>query len=89
MRVYAFPVFLLIDDLSVEKIEDSVSVDSIVLRVCHHDDSRSFGIQLTEQFHYFETVLGVEVAGRLVGQNQFRFAYHGAGDGYSLLLASG
>ena len=31
----------------------------------------------------------VEVAGRLVGQNQFRFAYHGAGDGYSLLLASG
>src|SRR6185437_10699389 len=37
---------------------------------------------------HLRTVLGVEVAGRLVRENQLRIAHHGAGYGDPLLLAA-
>ena len=41
-----------------------------------------------EHLHHFLAMLGVEVAGRLVGEDQLGVADQGAGDGDALLLAA-
>ena len=46
-------------------------------------------VQLLEQVHHRFAVLRVEVAGRLVGEQDRRLAAHGAGDGDALLLTAG
>jgi len=44
--------------------------------------------QLLEQLHDGEAVLTVEIAGRFICHNQFRFGREGAGDSDALLLAA-
>ena len=45
-------------------------------------------VGLAQQFEHAVGRLGVEVAGRLVGQNQLGLHGQGAGDGHALLLAA-
>ena len=52
------------------------------------DDRRAAGVDLAEQVHDLERELGIEVAGRLVGQDDRRIVDERAGDGDALLLAA-
>ena len=57
-------------------------------RVGDHDDGRAFLVELAEHPHHLLAMRGVEVAGRLVGEDQLGLADQGAGDGDALLLAA-
>ena len=61
----------------------------IFLGVGYHDDGCSLGVQFLQQVHHLFAILGVEVAGRLVGEDQLRSGHDGAGDGHPLLLTAG
>ena len=45
--------------------------------------------ELAQQPEHDGSVLGVEIAGRLIGEDELRVVYQGAGDRESLLLATG
>ena len=55
----------------------------------NHHDGRAFGVELLEQVHHFLAVLGVEVTGRLIREDQLRAGDDGASDGHALLLTAG
>ena len=55
----------------------------------HHEDGGAFAVELGEEFHYLLAVLGVEVTGGLVGEDELGIGDDGAGDGHPLLLTSG
>ena len=55
----------------------------------HYDGASVFLIQFVEEVHHFGTHLLVEVTGRFVSQDDFRIAYDGTGDGYTLALTAG
>ena len=57
------------DNLTVEEIDDALSITCITLRVSHHHDGSTFLVQLGEQLHHFETVFRVEVTSRLVSED--------------------
>src|SRR5579883_1249228 len=57
-------------------------------RVSDHDDGGSLPVQLREQLHHLLSRRGIEVTGRLVGENQFGSGDHGTGDRHTLLLTS-
>ena len=48
-----------------------------------------FGSQRLEQLHDFAAGAGIEITGRLVGQQQHRFVDERAGDGDALLFPAG
>ncbi len=54
-----------------------------------HDDGLARFIQLGQQGHDLVTGARVEVAGRLIGQNNVRVIDQGSGDRHALLLAAG
>ncbi len=53
-----------------------------------HDDGRAVAVDLLEQLHHRARHLRVEIAGRLVGEQQLRAAGQRAGDRHALLLAA-
>ena len=55
----------------------------------HLDDRGAFIVQLAEQLHDFFALRRMQIAGRLVRQNQPRAGDHGARDSDQLLLAAG
>ena len=57
------------------------------VRDLHH--GRALRVQLGEQLHDLAALVGVQVAGRLVGQDDRRIGDHGAGDRHQLLLSAG
>ena len=57
--------------------------------VGHEDDGKALGVEGAEEGHDLGTALRVEVAGRLVGEDEGGAADEGAGDGDPLLLAAG
>ena len=59
-----------------------------MLRVGHHYHGSALLIKFGEQFHNFHTVLRVEVASRLVGEDDVRSSYHGSGYCHTLLLTA-
>src|SRR6266404_3625144 len=54
-----------------------------------HEYGRTFLVQRGQHVHDFFAVSAVEIAGRLIGQYQFRVADHGTRDSDALLLATG
>ena len=73
---------------AVEQVDDTVGVAGVALRVSDHHDGGAFLVELGEQVHHLLAVLGVEVAGGLVGEDELGVGDHGAGDGDTLLLAA-
>ena len=55
----------------------------------HHDDGAVLRVQFGEDAQHGLFVFGVEVAGGLVGKEDFRFVDERAGDADALLLAAG
>ena len=68
---------------------DSPGPAGDVIFVRDHDDGFARLIQLGEQGHDFVAGARIEVARRLVGQNDVRIVDQGAGNGHALLLAAG
>ena len=69
--------------------DDAFAVGGDVQFVRDHDDGDAGVVEFLEQAHDLDAGAGVEIAGRLVGQDQFRLVDQGAGDGDALLLSAG
>ena len=55
----------------------------------YHDNGGSFLIQFRQQVHYFRTILGVQITGRLIGKDNLRISHYRTGNGHTLLLTAG
>lgn len=55
--------------LSIEEVDDALGIAGVSLGVCHHHDGSALLIELGEELHHFETIFGVEVSCRLVGED--------------------
>src|SRR5688572_28097709 len=73
----------------VAKPHDPLAKGGVLFRVGDLDDGRALGVQACEQRHDVARLPGMEVAGRLVGQDEPRAGDHGARDSHQLLLAAG
>ena len=81
---------LVTDDQAFIHLDDTLfhAVDKIaVMRA--DDNSGAVSVDLIEECHDGLGRLRIEVAGRLVGDDQFRVIEHGAGNGHTLLLTTG
>ena len=74
--------------LSVEEVDYAVGIVGVVLRVCHHDDCCALAMQFGKQVHHLTSVVGVEVAGRLVGKDNLRRGDYGSRYCHTLLLTA-
>ena len=77
------------DDLPVAHDDDAFAIGGDVQFVRDHDDGDAGVVEFLEQPHDFDARAGVEIAGRLVGQHQFRLVHQRAGNGDALLLSAG
>ena len=76
-------------DLAVMQADDAAGIAVSQLRVVgDHDDELVLGY-LLEDLHDLHGGVGVQGAGRLVGQKDIRVVHQGAGDGHALHLAAG
>ena len=78
----------ILDNLSVEEVDDAVGVAGVALGVGHHYDGGTFFVKIGKQIHHFLAIFGVEVTGRLVCEDELRIGYNGTGDGHTLLLTT-
>src|SRR5438874_2853940 len=74
---------------TVTQLNDAVAVAGIFLRMGHLNDGRALGVQLLKKLHDLFTLARVQVAGRFVGENQFRAGDDRARHANELLLATG
>src|SRR5262245_28394972 len=79
----------LVDDAAVEELDLAVRVVGIARVVRDHADGRAFAVQLAQEVHDRLAVPRVEVAGRLVGEQDRGPPRERAGDRHALLLAAG
>src|SRR5687767_9635534 len=61
---------------TVLQIDDPAPIARVLLGMRDLDDGRAFLVQLREQFHDLARLRGVQVARRLVGQDQARLGDH-------------
>src|SRR4051812_25703961 len=78
----------LFDDASVEKANRTVGKIRVARVVRDHADGETRGVQLAQQAHYRFAVGGVQVAGRLVREQDQRIAAQRAGHRDTLLLTA-
>ena len=78
----------LVDDAAVEQVDAAVGVARVARIVRHHADGRAALMQLAEQIHHRFAALRIEVAGRLVGEQDDRLAGDRARHGDALLLTA-
>ena len=55
----------------------------------HYDGAPVFLVQSMQQLHHFRSHFGVQVTGRLIGEDYLRIADNGACDGNTLALTAG
>ena len=55
----------------------------------HYDGAAVLLVELVEQVHDLDTHLGVQVTGRLIGEDDVGVTYDRTGDGHALALAAG
>src|SRR3954469_3165623 len=75
-------------DLPVCDVHHALGARGEIGIMSDHDDSRSAAMYILEQFHYSAGHLRVEIASRLVGQQEPWFANQRTCNGDSLLLTS-
>jgi hypothetical protein len=59
---------------TVEQVDDPLSMPGEARIMGDHADGCSFLVQLAQELHYSLAVLGVQIAGRLIGQQNQRLA---------------
>src|SRR5471030_3101647 len=79
---------LFFDDASVEDVNAAVGVTGVARVVRHHADRGAGAVQLAEEVHDRFAAARVEVAGRLVREQDERLAGDGARHGDALLLTA-
>ena len=72
----------------VHHADDAAGLTGILFGVRHHDYRGTVGIEFLQQGHHFVAIGGVEVTGRLVGQDDFGIGDDGTGYGDTLLLTA-
>ncbi len=70
----------------IQQVNGTLSISSVVFGMGRLYNRHAIIIQFLKQFHYLGALFGVQVARRLIGQDQFRFTNQGAGDPDQLLL---
>ena len=80
---------LVLFDLAVADVDDAVSVHGDIVLVRDQYDGVALLVQALEQRHDFVAGRGIEVAGRLVRQQDRRIVHQRAGDGDALPLTAG
>ena len=75
-------------DVSVEQVDGAVCVIGMCRGVRHHDDRSAFPVQRAQQFHHLLAVHRVEVARRLVGEDQRLVTHDRARNRNPLLLSA-
>src|ERR1041384_422896 len=80
---------LVIHHPAVLQLHDAVAVLRILFRVGHLHDRRPLAIQGAEELHDLACLRRVQVAGRLVGQNELRLGPDAASNPDELLLPAG
>src|SRR6266536_3158871 len=76
-------------DPAVAQVDDAVPVTRVHVGVRHLDDRRALVVEAPEQLHDLAALVGVQVAGGLVGEAHLRARHHRARHAHELLLASG
>jgi len=77
-------------DASVDEADMALGVGGdIFIMGDKHDGDAALFIELAEQFHQITASRRIEIAGRLVGEDDGGIGDQGAGDGDALLLAAG
>ena len=79
----------LVGDTAVEQVDVPSGLRDVARIVRREADRRAVGVQLGEHLHQRIAALRIQVAGRLVGEQDRRPAGDGAGDGDELLVAAG
>ena len=74
------------DDLAVKEVDGPLSLRGILLGVRHHHDGRALGVEFFQEVHHLLAVLGVQVTGRFIGEDQLRAGDDRAGDGDELAV---
>src|SRR3954454_5991070 len=78
-----------LEDPPVEHVDDPAREVGMRRRVGDHDHRRALLIELAEHPHHLFAMSGVEVARRLIGQDQLGLTDQCASDRDALLLAAG
>src|SRR5437899_150207 len=79
---------MLLDDAAVEEVDAALGMPRVSRIVRDHANRRPGLVQLAEEVHHGLAAAGIEVSGRLVGEQNQRLARHGARDGDALLLTA-
>ena len=74
------------NDLAILEVDHPPGVTRNVQLVCDHHNRRALPVQLAQQAHDLLTGMGIQVAGRLVGEENGGMVDECAGDGDPLLL---
>ena len=80
---------LIADDLAIDDAHGAISLGRDLGVMGDHDDGVAGGIQPAEHRQDLGPGAGVEIAGRLIGEDQARSAGQAAGDRHTLHLAAG
>src|ERR1700679_2648202 len=71
---------LLVRDPAIGDIDDAVPVFRVLLVVGHLNDRGARFVQALEELHDLLTLAGMQIAGRLIGQNHLRTRHNRARD---------
>ena len=77
-----------VDDPPVEQVHTSIRVSRISLIVSDHADSGALLMKFSKELHHRFAVGGIEITGRLVGQEYEGITGHRPCDRNALLLAA-
>ena len=80
------PLYVLLDDAAIEEVDGAVGVAGEAGIVRDHADRRALPVQVAQELHHGVAVLGIEVPGRLVGEQDERIAGERASYRHALLL---
>src|SRR5579875_2064130 len=78
----------ILSDPAVLDLDYAMAVLGVLFVMRNLNDGGALLVELLEKLHDFLALARMQIAGRLVCQNQFRVGDHSAGDGDKLLLAS-
>src|SRR2546430_7967836 len=79
-----------VHDNAVAHVDDAIEIgDRFGIVSDHHNRLSEFFVQLAQHFQHYVGIFCVEVAGRLVGEENLWFVDDGARDGDSLLFTAG
>src|SRR3989454_9297976 len=78
-----------VDDPPIAQMDNAIAIGRVSFRVGHPDNGGSLPVEPLEELHDLLALTGMQVAGRLVGQDEPCVHHHGASHAHKLLLSTG